>query len=188
MREAGISRLLVASLHQGISDLLPVRLEFYENWLHPDGLRLGTIGVAPLTAVLSFLRQEGDAYQQIVARAGVYAADWTVASPGGRARSAVRVLPAALRARLALGAGRRFVRLSFSDSRAIVRFRRGAGTVEIRRSIFCGVRERVTLPLCGFYAAAFTEVLQAYGIDGEAHVDRCLAAGAPTCVLKVSVP
>ena len=33
MRDAGIGRVLVASLHQGISDTLPTRLGFYENWL-----------------------------------------------------------------------------------------------------------------------------------------------------------
>ena len=63
MREAGIGRVLVASLHQAIADILPTRLAFYENWLNAEGLREGTIGLAPLYAVLSFLRQEGDAYQ-----------------------------------------------------------------------------------------------------------------------------
>jgi hypothetical protein len=62
MIEAGIGRLLVASLHQGIADLLPTRLEFYEAWLNPSGLRDGRIGLAPLAAVLSFLRQEGEPY------------------------------------------------------------------------------------------------------------------------------
>src|SRR6266571_3998860 len=61
MREAGIGRVLVASLHQGIADILPTRLAFYENWLSVEGLREGTIGLAPLFAVLSFLRQEGEA-------------------------------------------------------------------------------------------------------------------------------
>ncbi len=61
MRDAGIGRVLVASLHQGIADTLPQRLSFYESWLHAEGLRDGTIGLAPLYAVLSFLRQEGDA-------------------------------------------------------------------------------------------------------------------------------
>ena len=55
--------MLVASLHQAIADILPTRLAFYENWLNADGLREGTIGLAPLYAVLSFLRQEGDAYE-----------------------------------------------------------------------------------------------------------------------------
>src|SRR5436853_7771766 len=80
MSEAGIGRVLVASLHQGIADILPTRLGFYENWLSVQGLREGTIGLAPLYAVLSFLRQEGQAYQIITTRAGEYAAEWTVAS------------------------------------------------------------------------------------------------------------
>ena len=63
MTDSGVGRLLVASLHQGIADLLPSRLEFYEAWLNPAGLREGRIGLAPLAAVLSFLRQEGEVYR-----------------------------------------------------------------------------------------------------------------------------
>ena len=37
MNDAGVGRLLVASLHQGIADMLPTRLEFYEAWLSPSG-------------------------------------------------------------------------------------------------------------------------------------------------------
>src|SRR6476619_7067398 len=69
MSEARIGRVLVARLHQAIADLLPTRLEFYENWLNVAGLREGTIGLAPLTAVLSFLRGEGHAYNLITSRA-----------------------------------------------------------------------------------------------------------------------
>src|SRR2546429_9914032 len=90
MREAGIGRVLVASLHQGIADILPTRLTFYENWLNAEGLRDGTIGLAPLYAVLSFLRQEGDAYQMITARAGEYAAEWTVQSSSPLRRAIIR--------------------------------------------------------------------------------------------------
>src|SRR5512138_3492622 len=102
MTEAGIGRILVASLHQGISDILPMRLEFYENWLHPEGLRHGTIGLAPLHAVLSFLRQEGEAYHRICHRAGEYAAEWTVASQWPARRAMIRTLPGVLRSRAAL--------------------------------------------------------------------------------------
>ncbi len=78
MVDAGIGRLLISSLHQGIADVSPNRLEFYENWLSPAGMRDGRIGLAPLGAVLSFLhREEAPANDQIVARAGRYAADWT---------------------------------------------------------------------------------------------------------------
>ena len=79
MTEGGVGRILVASLHQAIADVLPARLEFYEAWLNPVGLREGRIGLAPLAAVLSFLRQEGDAYRWVTERAGEYAAEWTVA-------------------------------------------------------------------------------------------------------------
>src|ERR671935_1534207 len=102
MREAGIGRVLVASLHQSIADLLPTRLTFYENWLNAEGLREGTIGLAPLHAVLSFLRQEGDAYEMITTRAGEYAAEWTVASMSPMERTVIKAAPAWLRSRLLL--------------------------------------------------------------------------------------
>jgi hypothetical protein len=53
MTETGIGRLLVASLHQGVTDVLPTRVEFYEAWLNPANLRAGRIGLAPLAAVLA---------------------------------------------------------------------------------------------------------------------------------------
>src|SRR5437763_6743382 len=102
MREPGIGRVLVASLHQGIADILPTRLDFYENWLNAEGLREGTIGIAPLQAVLSFLRQEGDAYHIITRRAGEYAAQWTVESMSATRKALLRAAPAWLRTRLLL--------------------------------------------------------------------------------------
>src|ERR671921_2798608 len=100
MIEAGIGRLLVASLHQGIADLMPTRLEFYESWLNPAGLRDGRIGLAPLAAVLSFLRQEGEQYHLIAARAGEYTAEWTVADLPALQRTMLRAVPPAIRLRL----------------------------------------------------------------------------------------
>ena len=67
--------------------ILPARLGFYENWLSAEKLRDGAIGLAPLYAVLSFLRQEGSAYDTITARAGQYAAEWTVDSMPALRRS-----------------------------------------------------------------------------------------------------
>src|SRR3982750_3436803 len=102
MREDGIGRVLVASLHQAIADILPTRLGFYENWLNADGLREGTIGLAPLYAVLSFLRQEGAAYELITTRAGEYAAEWTVESMPPLRQSFIRAAPLWLRSRMLL--------------------------------------------------------------------------------------
>jgi len=184
MREAGIGRVLVASLHQGIADILPTRLSFYENWLNSEGLRDGTIGLAPFYAVLSFLRQEGEAYEMITTRAGEYAAEWTVQSMPPLERALIRRAPVWLRGRLLVGLARRLVRNSYRDSRALSRVRRGIASVDLRASIFCSVREPVERPLCGFYAAAFTKLLTLFDLHSHAQVVRCRGKGEPSCVLE----
>ncbi len=187
MREAGIGRVLVASLHQGIADILPTRLGFYENWLNAEGLREGTIGLAPLYAVLSFLRQEGDAYTLITTRAGEYAADWTVQSMPPFQRAMIKAAPLWLRSRILLRLARSLVRSSYKGSRAILRLRRGTARVDVRASIFCSVRERVPHPLCGFYAAAFTRLLALFDIGASTEVIACRGTGEATCVLSVAL-
>ena len=187
MREAGIGRVLVASLHQGIADILPTRLAFYENWLNAEGLREGTIGLAPLYAVLSFLRQEGDAYALITTRAGEYAADWTVQSMPPLQRSMIKAAPLWLRRRMLLRLSKRLVQSSYRGSRAISRLRAGTARVELRASVFCTVREKVPHPLCGFYAAAFTRLLALFDIGASTEVIGCRATGESTCLLNVSL-
>jgi bacteriochlorophyll 4-vinyl reductase len=187
MREAGIGRVLVASLHQGIADILPTRLAFYENWLNAAGLREGTIGLAPLYAVLSFLRQEGDAYKLIMTRAGEYAADWTVQSMRPTQRSILKAAPLWLRSRMLLRLARALVHSCYRGSRAISRLRGSTARVELRASVFCTVRERVPHPLCGFYCAAFTRLLALFDIVATAEVVTCRGAGETTCVLNVSL-
>ncbi|HET9263992.1 MAG TPA: hypothetical protein VFO14_13150 [Vicinamibacterales bacterium] len=188
MSEARIGRVLVASLHQAIADELPMRLEFYENWLNASGLREGTIGLAPLSAVLSFLRGEGDAYNQITAKAGRYAADWTVSTMPPLRRRMLQMLPAPLRVRMALRTAGGLVRATYPGSRAIVRLKRGTASVELRGSLFCEVREASVLPLCGFYAAAIARVLEQFALRADARVDECRAAGGRKgCLLVVVV-
>ena len=187
MREAGIGRVLVASLHQGIADILPTRLDFYENWLNAEGLREGTIGLAPLHAVLSFLRQEGAAYQMITTRAGEYAAEWTIASMPQLQRALIKAAPPWVRSRLLLGQARRLVHASYQGSRAISRMRRGTARIDVRASIFCTVREPVPSPLCGYYAAAFTKMLGMFNVGAQTEVVACRGTGEPTCVLKLAL-
>jgi len=186
MREAGIGRVLVASLHQGIADILPTRLGFYENWLNAEGLREGTIGLAPLYAVLSFLRQEGDAYEIITTRAGEYAAEWTVQSMPSLTRTMIKAAPAWLRSRILLRLASQLVRSTYQGSRAIWRQRKGAGRIDLRASIFCTVREPVVHPLCGFYAAAFTRLHALFNLGSRAEVVACRGTGQPTCVFHVA--
>jgi hypothetical protein len=188
MSEPRIGRVLVASLHQAIADLLPTRLEFYENWINVSGLREGTIGLGPLSAVLSFLRSEGQAYNLITERAGEYAADWTVGTLSAFERRFVRALPAPLRSRAALRTARRLVRDTYPGSRAIIRIKRGTASVDLRGSLFCEVREASVLPLCGFYAAAIARVLHLFALHANAQVSQCRAAGGSKgCLLSVVV-
>jgi bacteriochlorophyll 4-vinyl reductase len=188
MSDAGIGRVLVASLHQGIADILPNRLGFYENWLSAEGLRQGTIGLAPLLAVLSFLRQEeGETYQIITTRAGEYAAEWTVESMPPLQRSLLKTTPEWLRIRLVLRLAGDVVRSSYHGSRAIFRLRRGIASVDVRASIFCTVRGQVPQPLCGFYVAAFTRLLTLFNLQGRIEVVACRGTGGTTCLLKVAL-
>ena len=155
MSEARIGRVLVASLHQAIADLLPNRLEFYENWLTTCGLREGTIGLAPLSAVLSFLRREGEAYRsdhgaRRRVRGGLDGQRYVLVRAPDHPRRCRR----GSRARAALRTAASLVRTTYPGSRAIFRFRRGTASVDLRGSLFCEVREASVLPLCGFYAAA----------------------------------
>jgi hypothetical protein len=186
MSEARIGRVLVASMHQAIQDLLPERLDFYENWLSTAGLREGTIGLAPLAAVLSFLRQEGDAYTSITTRAGEYAADWTIEGMPSMERRILRALPERWRTRGALRVARELVSTTYPGTRTLMKVRRRTALIDLRGSLFCEVREVSVLPLCGFYAAAVARVLAHFALPVEVQVNACRAAGAQRgCILTV---
>ena len=187
MTDAGIGRLLVASLHQGIADLLPTRLEFYEAWLNPAGLRHGTIGLAPFAAVLSFLRLEGEPYRLIAARAGEYTAEWSVADMPAFKRTLIRAAPPGLRVHLVMRLARTMIRNTYRSSRAIVRWKKGRGAVDIRGSIFCEVRDRVEQPLCEFYASAIRRLMFLFNLDVDVGTEQCRATGAGQCLMSVLV-
>jgi bacteriochlorophyll 4-vinyl reductase len=188
MVDAGIGRLLIASLHQGIGDVMPTRLPFYENWLTPPGLRDFKFGLAPLHAVLSFLRLEGQsAYEAVMRSAGRYTGEWAYAELPSMHRTIGRMLPAAARGRWALLLSRRLVRQTFRGSRASVRLRKGTGTVSIRASIFCTVRETASWPMCVFYCAAVERFLECFELDAAVDVSQCKASGATACTMAVII-
>jgi hypothetical protein len=187
MSEGGVGRLLVASLHQGIADLLPSRLEFYEAWLNPTGLRDGRIGLAPLAAVLSFLRQEGEPYWLIAARAGEYSAEWTVAGLPAFERTLIRAAPDRIRLRLALRVARRMIRSTYGGSRALVRWREGRASIDIRGSIFCEIRGLAEQPLCEFYASGIRRLLYLFNLQVDVGTEQCRATGGGQCLVSVHV-
>ena len=171
MVDAGIGRLLISSLHQGIADVSPLRLEFYENWLSPSGMRDGRIGVAPLGAVLSFLhREEPPANDNIARRAGTCAADWTYEEISGLRRWYIRQLPTSLRVRAALGLGKRLVVATVRRSKVNARVRTDGAVVEIHSVLFEQLRDPASVPMRGFYAAALQRLFALCGIDAEVSI------------------
>jgi hypothetical protein len=183
MTEVPLGRLLAASLHQAIADELPMRLEFYENWLHSEGLRDGSIGLAPMTAVVGFLRTEGAAYDRVMARAGTLAADWTLASTPAVGRRVMTWMPRWWRIRAAVRLSADMVRSVSRLSRVSTRVRGKTARLEVQASVFCSVRGEHGSPLCGFYTALIGRTLEHCGIPAATRVEQCRAMKAPACVL-----
>ncbi len=185
MSAANTDRVLAASLHQAIAELVPARLEFYEYWLQVGRTRRAGLGRAPLAAVLGFLRAEGDRYPQVMHRAGRWAARWVADEwpPVGRRLAAA--LPAPVRARIALHAGQTFVRRLWAASRTSVHLRGRHAKVELVGSVFCEPRDRVREPQCGFYAAAFAELFARLALAADARLEGCRAVGDPCCVVAI---
>jgi len=167
--------------------MLPQRLEFYEHWLNSEGLRDGSIGIGPITAVLGFLRTEGDGYDRVVSRAGRLAAEWTIASLPSVRRRSISWLPTRLRAWAALRVAAGIVRDVSTTTKTSVKVRRRAAKVSITSSLFCSVREAQQLPLCGFYAAVATESLARLGVPARGRVEQCRAVQGGTCTIVIEI-
>jgi hypothetical protein len=185
--DSQIGRVLTATLHQAIVELLPTRLEFYENWLHGVRLRDGTIGLAAITAVVGFLRTEGAPYHAVMATAGRYTADWTIDAMPALRRRWISALPRRLRTRAALRAVRAMVRAAYAPSRVVAQTHRGQIRVEVQDSLFCKVREPHDSAQCDYYLALVTRALQRFGLLAESQIDICVAAGATGCVMTLTL-
>lgn len=185
MVDAGIGRLLISSLHQGIADVTPNRLDFYEEWLSPTGMRDGRIGLAPLGAVLSFVhREEAPANDEIVARAGRYAADWTYDDVSGARRWLITKLPTSMRARTALGLGRRLVLNTVRQSKVKTRLQGNDGEMDIHSALFDQLRDPASIPMRAFYAAALSRLLAHCAVDAEVAINTG-ATGVSSLIIKV---
>jgi hypothetical protein len=103
-------------------------------------------------------------------------------------RSIIRALPVMMRARVAMHLAKKVVHRTYYGSRGVPRLRRGQGTLSLRNSIFCGVREPFGWPLCVFYSAALSHLFALVGVSGEVRVDACLGVGDAGCVIAVNVP
>ena len=186
MSEDLIGRLLVAPLHEAVTQVLPARLDFYEYWLHTGGLRDGSIGLAPMTAVLGFLRAEGEAYHRVMAEAGRLAADWTIDGMSATRHTLTMKLPRSLRLRAALSSVGRIAQEGYRPCRTATRLRRGAMRFDIRNSLFCRVRGEQSAPLCTYHLAVLSRVAARCELPIEARLDSCCAMGGASCAIALS--
>jgi len=186
MTTAVIGRILATSLYQAIAEHLPLRVEFYESWLSPDGLAARRVYAAGVRAVFSFLRREDAGYDRVVRRAGALAADWLFDDLPPVRRRLLLALPRALRVRAALGLARDLIKETWAESKVRIRWRREASTLTIAGSIFCDVRDAAPEPLCGFYAAGLEACLRRLSLDADVRIEACAAHGGAGCRLSVT--
>jgi hypothetical protein len=185
MTDARIGRVVAAAVHQAVADHMPMRLDFYENYLKPIRFRQATLGAASFAAALSFLRLEQDAYGPVVSRAGRYAADWTFASLPLVRRALWQRLPRGYRARAALRLARRIAIEAAPEVRARTSYQGTAGRLDIRHSPFCEVRRPAEAPLCGYFASALDTLRGHLRLSGAVKIAGCLATGQPYCLLTL---
>ena len=185
MSEPKIARVLASSLHQSINERMPTRVEFYESWLTADRIRQGELGRARINAVISFLRQEGTAYDAVMERAGRHTARWTVDTLPVVERALLRRMPRPIRVRAVLRVAVRLIRGLHDDVWLQTVVRRGTALVSIEGSLFCNVRTPTGAPLCRFYGAMLEGCLESFGIPSCAQLSRCRGTGDAVCALVI---
>jgi hypothetical protein len=183
MTDAHVGRLLAAAVHQAITDELPTRIDFYEHWLRGERLRDGGVGLAPMTAVLGFLRAEGEPYHRVMTRAGQFAADWTRDAMPSFRRRTLLALPRWWRSRAVLKVAARAIRDGYAPSRVAVRVRRGQARVEVKQSLFCRAREAQSAPQCDFHTALIHGLLVSFNLPSSFTIESCAGQGDGSCVV-----
>jgi hypothetical protein len=189
MSEARIDRLLAAALHQAIADLLPMRLDFYESYLRPRGWREDAVNLAPVTAVLSFLRhEEEDTYDAVMVKAAAYASNWWMTAQPWHVRATGRLLPVNMRLRQVGTLARRHFETSYRGTKVKVRVRRGRLELEIRGSIFCNARDHANRPNCRYYLAFVEALVAKDAVSYKGEVAACRAIEGDICVVRLDAP
>jgi hypothetical protein len=183
MSEARIGRVVAAALHEALAGHLPLRLEFYESYLRPMGMRAGTIGVASFSAALSFLRADDNAYETVVRAAGRLAAEWMFEDVAPVRRALWARLPETVRQRAALRLTAQLVASTVGGARGRLVGRGTDRHLVITGSPFCEARQLADAPRCGFYAAALGRFCELLGLGATGAIGACRAEGAPACSL-----
>ena len=177
----------MASLHQGIADLLPTRLEFYESWLNPPGCATAASAWRRWRRCSASCARKGEPYQLIAARAGEYTAEWSGGRPAGvQARRSSGAAPPRLRVHLVMRLARRWCAApTAAAARSSAGARAGARSTSAGRfSARCAIASRQ--PLCEFYASALRRLMQLFSLDVEVGPEQCRATGAGQCLMVIS--
>ena len=181
---ATVKRVLLASLHQGIGEVLPSRLGFYERWLNPSTPD-ASLGVASFMAMLTFLQQEGEAFDLISSRAGHHAALRAFQELPPFRRACLRMLPRRIRARRAVGLLTRILPSLYPETRVDVTRRRSTVFVGIDGSPFCAVRGSAASASCSFYVNTIAAFLELFNLRPSVRVRGCQSMGMRSCLLMV---
>ncbi len=182
-----IGRVLVASMHQAIADELPTRVDFYDHWLGGQRMRDGSVGLAPMTAVLGFLRAEGEPYHAVMTRAGAYAADWTFDSLGALDRRFIQAQPRWWRMRSVLRLAARTIRAGYEPTKTKVRIRKNEASFEVRQSLFCRVRAPQGAALCDYHSALIVQMLRRFDLSSTVVIEQCTGTQGPHCLVAIDV-
>jgi len=189
MSDARIDRLLAAALHQAINDVTPPRLEFYETYLRPRGWREDAVNLAPVAAVVSFLRHEPPGtYDAVMTRAAEYAARWIVQAQPWHRRLRRRFSPRWMRLKAVARLGRAHLERGYRGTQVQVSARRTLLVVDIRGSIFCSPRDRASAPHCRYQQAVFEQLLIWHGLPvASSRIESCRAHGGDTCRVRIDL-
>jgi hypothetical protein len=182
-----IGRVLVASMHQAIADELPTRVDFYDHWLGGQRMRDGSVGLAPMTAVLGFLRAEGEPYHAVMKRAGGYAADWSVDSLGALERRFIQAQPEWLRIRAVLRLAARTIRAGYEPTKTKVRVRKNQASLEVKSSLFCRVRAPQGAALCDYHAALIVQMLRRFDLPSTVAIEQCTGTQGALCAVVIEL-
>lgn len=184
LNDEAVGRVLLASLHQAIGEVLPARLEFYEQWLQPPDHPDESLRIAPFEAMLNALQHEDDS-ENVIARAGQYAAIRSYERLGALRRACLRILPRRIRARKAVGLVVEILPTFVPEARIDVT-RRGSTTfIGIDGSPFCTPTGRTSRPSCHFYSNVVITFVQLFKLSPSVRVSRCRVSGTPGCLLTV---
>lgn len=183
--DAIVERVLLASLHQAIAEVLPARLEFYEKWLKAPELDSPELDAASFTAMLGSLRNEGDVSDLVVSRAGQHAGARSFEKLFVLTRAYLRVLPRRMRARRAVRLVVAFLPALYPETRADMIQRGGTVFIGIDGSPFCSARGPAIHPSCDFYSSAIETFLTRFKLHPAVRVSRCRASGSKSCLFMV---